>query len=458
MIDHQLVEHQPHEDYDSSQSVTTQPHQASGSRLKLASLLALTLGIGIAGGWVLGRGNVSDLQLGISPEMATRLVMTDEPVMPLSVQIAQVEKQSIQLQQTLTGSLEAIESVTLTSRVQGRVSEITVQEGQAVSQGQVIARIDVSDILATQQQAQAQLQQTHATLRLAQARDQHAQAFLNQTQAQLVEAEAERDDAQLHQQRMQDLYNTGAVSQSVLDEANTRLDVINARITQIQAAIQQAEIGIVQAAAEIQQAEAGIAQAQATVAETEAHLNYGVVVAPFNGVVTEKLAEIGTMAGSGEKLFVLESSDQLRFSVAVPESAITQVRTGQTVRIRLDALNRDVDGQISQIIPNADPIARNVTVKVALPSLSDAIPGMFGRLYLTTHQRTALVIPATALVEQMGITGVYRVVDQQAQFQPVVIGGQDGDYVEVFSGLEADQSVVLQPSSHLSHGHQIQIS
>jgi multidrug efflux pump subunit AcrA (membrane-fusion protein) len=384
----------------------------------------------------------------------------------VKVKTALAAQMPVQGDRTLTGTVEAMESVTLTSRVMGQIERLAVQEGDLVKAGQLIARIDVRDIQAQRNQATAAISQAQSAVSVAQsayltahAQKNQAEARVQESQAQLTEAQAELADAKLHQKRIEMLRTEGVVSQSQLDEANTRVATIEARIGQIKAGItqaiatvNQAQAQVRQARAQIEQSQAGVAQAQANVEQTLANLDYGTVTAPFTGVVTHKYAEVGTMAGSGQPLVVLENIDRLRFSVPVPESLIGRLKQGQPVQVRLDALNRSVSGRVSQIIPAADPTSRNFTVKIALVSNPDIIPGLFGRLPLTTSDRQALMIPVHAIVKRMGITGTYKVVDGKAQFQTLTTGATHGEQVEVYSGLEAGDRVILNPNSDLTDG------
>jgi multidrug efflux pump subunit AcrA (membrane-fusion protein) len=346
---------------------------------------------------------------------------------------------------TLTGTVEAENSVVLTSRVMGQVEQLTVREGDRVKAGQLIAQLDVSDLQAQQNQAQA-------AVNVAQSAYQGAQTQVRQAEAELVEAEAELADAQVNQQRMSQLQADGAVSQSTLDQANTQVAMLQARINRIQASIRQAEMGIGQAQAQIQQAQAGVAQMEANVA-------HGTVTAPFDGVVTHKQVEIGAMAGAGQPLVTLESVDRLRLSVEVPEAAIAQVQVGQPEQVRLDALNQTIPGTVSQVIPSADPVSRNFTVKISLPANSEVLPGMFGRLVgLSTTERKTLQIPRSALVESTGITGVFTVQNNQSIFHPVTLGNSQGDQVEVFSGVKQGDRIILNPPSGLKENTPLQIT
>lgn len=408
-----------------------------------ARTIALVVGLMLASGgigWFLSQAR-ADRQPTSAPVLATA-------VAPISVETAVVRKQSVAANRVLTGTVEPVESVTLTSRVMGQIRQIFVREGDRVQAGDRLVVIDVADL-------QAQGNQAIAGVNIAQSNFQAAQARVQEARAQLVEAEAQLAEAQLEQRRMQMLRSEGAVSQQLLDQANTRVQTTQARIQQIRAGINQSQSAMEQAMAQVR-------QAQAQVQQVSANLDYGTVVAPFSGVVTRRHAEVGAMAGAGQPLVTLESSDRLRFSTQVPESLIAQVKQGQPVSIRLDALNRSVSGIVSQIIPSADPVSRNFTVKVTFNQASDIIPGMFGRLQLKDEaaaalgERLVLMVPQAAVVQQFGITGVYKVENGQVSFQPITTGQTYGSNIEVFSGVAENDQLVLNPAADLKNGTPVQ--
>lgn len=375
---------------------------------------------------------------------------------PIRVETAIARRQNIAADRILTGTVEAMETVTLTSRVMGHIRQLTVQEGDAVKAGAPLVVIDVADL-------QAQGIQVLAGVNMAQSNYQNAQARLQEAQAQLVEAEAELADAKLEQRRMKMLQAEGAVSQQLLDRANTRVQMTAARIDRSKAGIRQSQ-------AMMNQTQSQIKQAQAQMDQVSANLNYGTIAAPFDGIVTRKHTEVGAMAGAGQPLLTVESSDRLRFSTQVPESLIRYIRQGQGVTVHLDAVNRDLSGTVSQIIPSADPVTRNFTVKVRLNEArlnrTDAvIPGMFGRLKLAAQQsipthgsRIALLIPRSAMVQQFGITGVYKIKNRQAVFQPITTGKPQGAEIEVFAGLGPGDQLILEPFPELKDGTPVQVN
>jgi RND family efflux transporter MFP subunit len=515
-------------------------HPPKSLPLLLGGLVVIVASSSAAGWWLantIQREPVESAAVATTPEA-------------IAVRVSPAIEQTTQADRSAIGSTEAIDTVTVTSRVMGQIQRLSVEEGDRVSQGDILVEIDAKDIqaesnrataaiaqaqasvtvarsaqiqaiagknqaVAARSQAEAQFNQAIANRNQAQAQKRQAQAereraiaAKREAQAQLSEAEAELADAELHQQRMSLLYSQGAISESQLDTANTRVSVIEARIGQIEAGIDQAdravaqtEAGIEQADAAIAQAEAGVErarsqvsqadaaieqaqgavdqaeasiaqaragveQAQASQEQTIANLDYGTVKAPFDGVVTRKHTEVGAMAGPGQPLVTLESTEKLRFSAAIPESFVKQVRQGDNFEVEFDAIDRVVSGQVTQIIPSADPTAHNFTVKIALEYEPDLIPGMFGRIRLSARPSvgeqgaywSALGVPKAAIVERMGITGVYKVVDDRARFQAIATGSETGDRVEVFSGLERGDRVILQPSTDLKDGTTVTVT
>ncbi len=409
-----------------------------------------------------------------------------EQIQPLAVKTEVVTTKTATEAQTLTGTVEPVESVTITSRVMGLIDSLPVQEGDRVKAGQVLATIDVKDIQAQQNQASASIFQAQAGVTGAQAAQSQAIANTTQAEAQLAQAEARQQEALaqqqeaeadlanavLNQQRMAKLRQAGAVSQVQLDDANTRVALIQARlqrakagvnqanrgIQQGQAVIEQSQAQILQARASVTQAQAQVRQAQATREQAIANLNYGTVTAPFDAVVTRRQAEVGAMAGMGQPLLTLENMNYLRLSVGVPESAISQVQIGQKVRVQFAALNRNITGTLSQVIPTADPISRNFVVKISLPAYQGVMPGMFGRLELAASKRSTLQIPKSAIVERTGIKGVFQVQGNQAIFHPVTLGSPQGEKVEVFAGVKPGNRIILNPPNALKENNPLIIA
>jgi HlyD family secretion protein len=431
---------------------------------------------------LLAGGGIWGLNAIVKPNFAASQTSEETETVKVPVDTTTVGYETIRRDRVLTGSVTAQKSATLTTRVNGIIEEILVEEGDRVQKGDLIARVDVRDLQAQTNQAQANLSQARSVVNsarsaylAAQSQKRQAEAQIQEAQGELEEEKAELNDAQLHQKRMKMLYENGAVSESRLDEANARLASSQGRMEQIKANIRQAESGVEQAQAQmeqaqssIEQAQAGVEQAQATLEKSDADLDYGQLKAPFNGIITKQQAHEGAMAGAmagfGQPIVTIETVDDLEFTVSVPESLLGEIAVGERVAIEIGAIGRKIGGEIKQIVPSADAKSRNFIVKVALDARSarsddlrdnKIIPGMFGRLAISTQEKGGLMIPESAIIERFGITGVYRVVDNQAQFTTVTLGSQQGDQMQVHSGLEAGDTIILNPSSEVKDGSAI---
>jgi HlyD family secretion protein len=210
-------------------------------------------------------------------------------------------------------------TVTLRSRVRGRILRLPVEAGDRVQPDQLLAEIDVDDIQAQQRQAESGVAQARTAVSVARSARSAAQSQLNQARAsrqealgQLTEAQAQLEQARVDQQRFTYLEAEGAVPQSRLDDVNTQVNTLEARVEQIQSAIAQADsaIGAAQAQVaqsddEVNRARERVNQAQAQVQQARANLDYGLVRAPFAGVVTQQHSEVGTLAGPGQPVVTL---------------------------------------------------------------------------------------------------------------------------------------------------------
>jgi len=436
-------------------------------------ILGTTLMIFVGGGWLF----LSHFSRNNSLEAEATPVLVETEV---------VTKKEIVGTQTLMGTVEPVETVTITSRVMGQITNLSVKEGDRVKQGQVLAQIDVKDIQAQSDRATAAISQSQAGVTVTQAAQIGAITFQNQmiaqlnqafarkeqSIAQLLEAEAELANAQLQQRRMEILSSEGAVPQVQLDEVNTKVTVIKTRIQQAKASIEEAHRGVESAKAAVEQAASGVEQAKAEVKqaisqveqaragkeEASANLVYGIVTAPFDGVVTRKQSEVGAMAGIGQPLVTLEGTAQLRFSVEIPESLISRVRLGETVNVQIDTLKRVVRGSVTQIIPSANPSSRSFTIKISLPSSFDVMPGMFGRMELPESSRKGIIIPANALIHRGQLEGVYVVgANDLAILRWLKTGKVQDEGIEITSGLVEGDRVILSNLSQISDGQPVTI-
>lgn len=294
------------------------------------------------------------------------------------------------LPQTITavGSLRSDESVTLRPEVSGRITAIQFQEGQRVTKGDVLVRLDPAVNMA-------ELQQTRANLALAKSK----------------------------YERAEDLSTRNFISGQAKDEAKNNFEVA--------------------------QAAAGLAEAR--LAKTE-------IKAPFSGIIGLRVVSVGDYVREGADLVNLEAIDPIKVDFRVPETFITQVKVGQALDLTLDALpGKTFRGRVIALNPLLDTAGRALVIRAQVGNQGTILrPGMFARVNLiTSTKQDALVVPEEALVPQGTEQFLFRVVDGKAERVKVETGQRREGKVEIVSGVEKDNVIVVAGQSRLRDGVQV---
>jgi len=183
-------------------------------------------------------------------------------------------------------------------------------------------------------------------------------------------------------------------------------------------------------------------------------LAYTRIAAPFSGVLTAEFAKPGDLATPGRPLFEIEGVDQLRAEVQVPESL-----SSPALGAELTVLAGDdpVSGQLAELSPAADPTSRTRLAKIALPAAAAVHSGQFVRVLWPAGNRTALTVPATAVMTFGQMERVYVVTAGRAQLRLVKTGARESDRVQIAAGLDAGEVVVTAPSAALRDGQPVEI-
>jgi RND family efflux transporter MFP subunit len=176
-----------------------------------------------------------------------------------------------------------------------------------------------------------------------------------------------------------------------------------------------------------------------------AQRSHGIVVAPFDGIVTEKKVEVGELASPGQPLVTVEDASQLRLEATVAESDLAGVTLGAILPVTVDALSAEpLRGTVGRILPAGDPATHTFVVKVDLPQTLGLKSGMFGRLQLEKGSQPTLAVPATAIIERGQLTGVFALnPDSVAHLRWVTVGRRLNGDVEVLSGVNIGERVLL---------------
>ena len=240
---------------------------------------------------------------------------------------------------------------------------------------------------------------------------------------------------------------------------------IQAKLDQARAVRDQSEINLkrstallankVTSQAEFDNAQSANRVAKAALAEAESHLGFMTLAAPFDGVITRKAADVGDLATPGRTLLEIEEPTSLRFEADVPEAIIGSIVAGAKMPVRSGTL--ELTGTVSEIAPVADVQSRTFLVKLDLPKTAGLRTGQFGRVAVPVSETSVLRIPASALVRRGQMEIVFILTHERAQLRLVKTGKRFGSEVEVVSGIENGEQVVVENVSRLTDGQRVEV-
>jgi RND family efflux transporter MFP subunit len=339
--------------------------------------------------------------------------------------------------------------VDLAFRVSGYVVELyqtrgadgrlrPLQPGAPVVRGTVLARIRPSDYQAVVDKSRGAQEEGHAGVATA--------------EAQLVQAQASLSQAELDFTRVAALWEQESITKPAYDASKAKLDIANA-------AVDAGRAGIVAATKRRETAEAQMREAQIALGDTELR-------APFDAVVLERRAEIGTLATAGSPAFTLADLATMKARFNVPDFALAGFRPGQSLDLTIDAVSgASIHGRVLSLAPAADPKARSFEIEVAVPNSGLKLrSGMIATVHTSggapgdASTQARLQVPASALVhDPTGQRYVVYTIEQNggrsvAKAIPVEPGPLAGNEVVVLSGLTAGQRIVVMGANLLQTG------
>lgn len=295
------------------------------------------------------------------------------------------EKIAIPRFEETVGTVSAVTEVKLASEVGGRILEMKVQEGQPVSQGMVIARLD----------------------------DRSTVARIAEAQSGLASAEAAAELALSQVERMRRLFDKEVATQVQWEAAE----------------------------AQWRQAEAAVKAAREGVRQTELLQEFSLVVAPMDGVIQKRLADPGDLAGPGQVLAVLFGEENLQLEAGVREALAGQWDVGAEMPVFFPSLDVSVPAVVREKQSAADAQTRTTTFKLGLPALEGLQVGMYGKLQLPLPEDLRITVPKDA-VRIIGQLDTLLVRDHQNRWvrRHVRIGSSHAGRLEILSGLQAGET------------------
>ncbi len=368
-------------------------------------------------------------------DAATKPAATATP-QAVDVTTAAALTRNLQRSVEVVGSLAADEEVVVSAQVAGELSQLNVDFGSYVSQGQVIAVIDQRDAKLKVEQAEATLKQTIARLGM-----KEGEKFDPHQNADVRVAKASLDWAQMDLDRNSKLIENGDISRSIYDQAMTQHNLAKARY---QAALD----SVNQQLAIVEQQRSALSLAKKAVTDT-------VVRAPISGAVKEKLSNRGSYLAVGGKIVTLVKINPLRLRADIPESSSAAVSKGQTMTLTVEALaGRTFSGRIVRISPSLNEQTRALTVEAEVNNSGNLLrPGMFAKSQLITAKNSsAVLIPAKAVLTAAGLSKVFVIENGKAVERIVKTGVTDGDLIEIVEGVKDGEVVAASNLDKLQTG------
>ena len=188
----------------------------------------------------------------------------------------------------------------------------------------------------------------------------------------------------------------------------------------------------------------------------KAALSYTSITAPYDGIVADKLCEVGDLAVPGKPLFTVEQPTDYRLEAYVPERYGSAVPVGTTVHVIVDAVGGECDATVGEVIPASDPVSRSFLIKADLHRRKPLKSGLFGRAQIVVGERSGLFVPKTAVRERGQLTFVFIAQDGRARMRLVTTGKPTGDSLELLSGVEPGDPVLVNPAADLTDGRKMQ--
>jgi RND family efflux transporter MFP subunit len=350
---------------------------------------------------ILGLAAMASAACGGNTEAETPVVVEQK----IPVRTAVVDTRDLTEELTLTGTLEPRAHVPVVAEVSARLLRVLKNEGDRVAEGEVLATLDDTDFRLARDRAKAALDV----------------------------AEANRAHVKVEEDRAANLLKTGGI---------TDKDRLAAQVA-------------------VQVAEASFAQARTELAIAEQQLSRSVVKAPLAGRVIKRSADAGTVLAVGAPIFEIVDDSVFEFRAAVASADYAKVRLGEDVTVTVDALpDFKTGGRVDRVVPMVDARSRSFDVIVRLRGQPRLVGGLFARA--AVHVRDvpkSLVVPPEALVRDGADptrAQAFVVVDGKADRRDVTVGVERSDAVQVTSGLQAGDVVVIDPPASLGPGTQVE--
>ncbi len=369
---------------------------------------------------------------------------------PPAVDVAVAQTGSLVGALVKTGRTQPVREVSLRARAEGQILSLGVDVGDRVAEGQGIGQIDDTILDSFLNQAEAELLSRQSEVA-------QGEAEINRSRAQVEQERLNLRQAQVDADRLQDLYEQGAVSRQESELAQTAAETAAQALRTAQEQVRTNE-QVVEAA------QARVNAQQEVIREAEERLSFAELLAPISGVILERVTEPGDLVQPGDLILRIGDFSEVVVDVQLSDLNLGQVSLGQSVQVNLDAFpDQTLSGQITQISPAADPSSSLVPIEISIPNADARIgSGLLARVRIPQGAQDRIVVPESAIQAEAEAARVF-VVEGSGEEAAVIargvtVGEQAEGQVEILSGLQPGESFVVRSSQPLEDGQQVRLS
>ena len=361
-----------------------------------------------------------------------------------AVKVQTVERQDMLRHIVLSGQTVANASINLAPKYNGRITAVYANLGDQVEEGQVLMVQDLADL-------DISIAQNSAAAGAAWAETREAAATYN---ANYLSKKNAYELAQSKYERQQYLFSIGAISQDTLDNAEREYTASKAAYEIL---ANQVTGG---SAAAIQSKEYSAIKQDRAVEALKKQREDMILRAPRQGVIAYRNAEVGAMASSGTKAFVLVDNSHINVDCTLGENDAAILTPGMAVNITIDALGRDFAGRVIFVSPAMEEDSKSYLVRLELTNADDTVKaGLFAHTAVDILQRPQTIfVPQEAVVTRNGAAFVFVLLpDGTVEQRPVKIGLLNDQDEEIIEGLSVGEQVVLSNQDKLQTGMKVQV-
>ena len=390
---------------------------------------------------------------------------------PISVTVDKAIAREVPAVIQTTGSLVADETSDVAPKVAGKVVNIYANVGEFIGSGSVIAKIDDKDARLRLAEAQAGVKQSQAAVRQAEVRlGLTANGTFNSStipevrgaNANYEQALALLRQAEANEKRYRELVETGDVAMITYETYRTNRDTaraqVNAAKQQLEAAVNAAKLNnqaIKGAQAAVEAAQTQVATAQQAVTDT-------VIRAPFSGFISARPTAVGEFVTSSTPVATILRANPIKLQMQVAEADVPYISVGKAVSLEVDAYkDRKFGGVVTAVNPAIDPASRSAIVEAQIENGNNALrSGMFVTAKIVRQGgSTGIFVPKTAIYNDQATQShrVFVIEDSVAKLRVVQLGTEEGDFYQILSGVNADETVAVSNLDQLYEGAKVQV-